>query len=53
MLALGILGLYLGRIFEEIKQRPLYIIEKISDEIAFHEQKTRKNRTTKGILPIL
>ena len=32
MLALGILGLYLGRIFEEIKQRPLYIIEKISDE---------------------
>ncbi len=31
MLALGILGLYMGRIFEEIKQRPLYIIKKTSD----------------------
>jgi hypothetical protein len=25
---IGILGLYIGRIFDEVKGRPLYIIEK-------------------------
>jgi len=33
LLALGILGAYVGRIYEEIKDRPLYVIaEEISDE---------------------
>jgi dolichol-phosphate mannosyltransferase len=28
ILSIGITGLYVGRIFREVKQRPLYIIEK-------------------------
>jgi dolichol-phosphate mannosyltransferase len=28
MMAIGILGLYLGKVFEQVKGRPLYIIEK-------------------------
>ena len=33
LLALGILGAYVGRIYEEIKDRPLYVIaEEISDD---------------------
>ena len=33
LLALGILGAYVGRIYEEIKERPLYVIaEEIADD---------------------
>jgi hypothetical protein len=27
MIAIGILGEYIGRIYEEIKQRPLYVVK--------------------------
>ncbi|MEM9399347.1 MAG: glycosyltransferase family 2 protein [Verrucomicrobiota bacterium] len=29
---LGILGLYLGKVFDEVKQRPLYVVQKIENE---------------------
>ena len=32
LLVLGILGEYIGRIYEEIKQRPLYVVQ---DKIGF------------------
>jgi hypothetical protein len=32
LIILGVLGIYIGRIFEEVKKRPLYVI---SQEINF------------------
>lgn len=34
LISLGVLGEYLGRVFTEVKQRPLYLI---ADKIGFHE----------------
>jgi glycosyltransferase involved in cell wall biosynthesis len=37
LLALGVLGAYVGRIYEEIKQRPLFVVsELLSDDAAGH-----------------
>ena len=36
LLALGVLGEYIGRIYDEVKKRPKYIIDK---KINFDEQK--------------
>ena len=35
LISIGILGEYVGRIYEEIKQRPLYVIQEM---IGFHSQ---------------
>ena len=32
LFSIGILGLYVGQIFDQVKNRPLYIIEKIYGE---------------------
>jgi len=32
MMALGLIGEYIGKIYEEVKGRPRYIIEKIVNE---------------------
>ena len=32
LLALGVLGEYIGRMYDEVKQRPIYIIADTTDE---------------------
>ena len=38
MIAIGILGEYIGRIYEEIKQRPLYVVR---ERVGFEERGQR------------
>jgi dolichol-phosphate mannosyltransferase len=45
LLALGMIGEYIGRIHEEIKRRPLYIVR---ESIGFPESKTTPERTVRA-----
>lgn len=42
---LGILGLYIGKVFDEVKQRPLYIVQ---DAVGFHEKEQEQGGETHG-----
>ena len=36
MVAIGLIGEYIGKIYEEVKARPRYIIEKVSNEVSIN-----------------
>jgi dolichol-phosphate mannosyltransferase len=39
---LGILGVYLGKTFDEIKKRPLYLVRNKTKNLDFDENENRK-----------
>lgn len=43
LIAIGILGEYIGRIYEEIKQRPLYVV---AERVGFGEENSRADART-------
>jgi len=45
LFCLGLIGLYIGKIFEEIKKRPRYIIDKFVNFDITHAQKQRSDQT--------
>lgn len=43
MMMMGLIGIYVGRIFEQIKSRPLYIVEKFHEDNSQEELNTLKS----------
>ena len=48
LISLGILGEYVGRIFDEVKRRPLYIVR---EQLGFDSATTPATRTSVGEQP--
>ncbi|MBW4520411.1 MAG: glycosyltransferase family 2 protein [Scytolyngbya sp. HA4215-MV1] len=44
LVSIGILGEYVGRIYEEVKGRPLYTLAEVSDFMEFPSEEADKNR---------
>jgi hypothetical protein len=46
LISVGVLGEYVGRIFNEVKRRPLYLLNQLLDsELDGHYSKTKEKET--------
>jgi dolichol-phosphate mannosyltransferase len=44
LITVGIIGEYLGQVYEEVKRRPLYVVEHTSDPVGYSDRGGRGDR---------
>jgi dolichol-phosphate mannosyltransferase len=48
IISTGVTGLYIGRVFDEVRERPLFVIDQVADEAIEHEEATRQDERVAG-----
>lgn len=50
LMVLGIIGIYLGKVFNELKGRPLYVVEDVVGDVRYRRERRRRDETREQLL---